>query len=82
MDSLNRSLFWDVDPITIDEVAHAPFIIRRVLARGDMADVRFILGRYGTGTVADVARSSRDLDDRSRNFWTGFFENIYAPRNA
>lgn len=82
MTNLNTNLFWDVDAKTIDEKTHAPFIIRRVLSRGDITDVKWILRRYGVETVASVARTARDLDDRSRNFWVGFFESMYASRNT
>lgn len=82
MTGLHDSLFWDVDAKELDEKEHAPFIIRRVLSRGDVPDVRWILKRYGRDTVASAARSDRDLDDRSRNFWTRFFDDTYAPRNA
>lgn len=86
MSALTKTLFWDTDLTTLDEEAHAPFIIRRVLGRGDMHDVKWILRRYGRTRVASVAQAASDLDERSRNFWTHFFASQnsqqYASRNA
>jgi len=71
METLQKvALFWDVDRTTLDPVQHADFIIRRVLAQGDLDDAQFILQRYGEGKVKDVLLSMRGLDKKSLNFWT------------
>ena len=82
MSTLDKKLFWDIDSATLDEEAHAPFIIRRVLSRGDLPDVKWILQRYGKERVASIATTARDLDQKSRNFWTQYFASEYASRNA
>ena len=40
---LSRSLFWDVDPETIDSVKHVLFIIERVLTRGTWEEFQIII---------------------------------------
>ncbi|NBV76858.1 hypothetical protein EBR66_01700 [bacterium] len=67
------SLFWDVDRATLGTEAHADFIIRRVLMFGDLEDVKWVVGQYGVEKVRDVAQTARDLDSRSRAFWTAHF---------
>ncbi|MEK7509554.1 MAG: hypothetical protein AAB605_02465 [Patescibacteria group bacterium] len=72
------ALFWDVDHATLDEEQHADFIIRRVLARGDIDDVRWAFSRYGNERVAAAARTARDFDARTAHFWKTHFESAYA----
>lgn len=67
------ALFWDVDRTRLDEDQNADFIIRRILRFGDIADVRWATIRYGAERLASLAEHSRDLDERSRNFWTTHF---------
>lgn len=67
------ALFWDVDRAALDEEKHAEFIIRRVLALGDLDDIRWAEACYGPERLAECAACARDLDPRSRNFWTRHF---------
>ncbi len=64
------ALFWDVDRQTLDEERHADFIIKLVLNFGDREDARWILARYGAERVAHVVDTARDIDPKSRSFWT------------
>lgn len=64
-----RSLFWDVDPKTIDPEKHAEYIIERVLDFGDAHEVRWMAGYYPNRLIKKVVRESRVLHDKSRNLW-------------
>lgn len=66
--SLHR-YFWDVDPRQLDSARHERPIIERLLERGDMESVRWMLKTYDRKRIADVARVSRSLSPKSRNFW-------------
>ena len=79
METLQKvALFWDVDRAKLDADQSADFIIRRVLARGDIDDVHWVFSRYGKERVAAVARAARDFDSRSAHFWKTHFEGAYA----
>ena len=67
------ALFWDVDRAKLDPDTSAEFIIKRVLAFGDVDDVRFALTKYGASRLAEVASHMRGLDKKSRNFWNVYF---------
>ncbi|HLC69654.1 MAG TPA: hypothetical protein VJH75_01255 [Patescibacteria group bacterium] len=41
-----QTLFWDVDPKTIDEKKHARYIIERVLDFGNDKEVRWVYHNY------------------------------------
>jgi len=65
-----RSLFWDVDPETIDEEKHARYIIERILDLGDTKEVSWMFKRYPReriATVLDLPRSQ--VGPKSRALW-------------
>lgn len=64
------SLFWDVDPKTIDPVRHARYIIERVLDFGNDREVRWLWRAYNHTLIHDVVKKSRVLHPQSRSLWT------------
>ncbi len=74
MNTLQKvALFWDVDRSKLDTEKNAEFIIKRILAYGDIDDVRFALTAYGSARMAGVSLRMRGLDKKSRNFWNMYF---------
>lgn len=67
---LRQSLFWDVDPKTIDLKRHARYVIERVLDFGNDDEVRWLWSQYGPKSIREVAESSRDIHPQSRALWT------------
>jgi len=41
-----QSLFWDVDPKTIDPEKHSRYIIERILDLGEPEEVRWLFHQY------------------------------------
>ena len=76
-----RWLFWDLDFDALDRERDADSILARVLESGRLADVRVILGLYGTERVhrffRDVAHPI--ISDRTRAFWRAFFKAENEP---
>ena len=64
-----QSLFWDVDPKTIDPKKHARYIIERVLDYGNNREVKWIFRRYPYRFIKEVVSISRVLDPKSRSLW-------------
>jgi len=52
--TFNVALFWDVDVTCLDMVAHARFIIERVVTRGTLDDWKLLLDLYGKEKIKDV----------------------------
>jgi hypothetical protein len=62
-------LFWDVEPASLDPVAHEDFILGRVLSEGDEAMVRALRAEVGdAGLRAFLLRAPHRLDRRTRRF--------------
>ncbi|TSC75395.1 MAG: Uncharacterized protein G01um101433_892 [Parcubacteria group bacterium Gr01-1014_33] len=64
-----QSLFWDVDPKTIDPKKHARYIIERILDLGNDREVRWMWGYYPRNIIRDVALNRRGLRPTSRPLW-------------
>lgn len=64
-----RSYFWDVafEELEIERSAH--LVIKRVLDRGNLSDIRWLLKTYGKGKIKKVVMGTRDLARPTGNFW-------------
>jgi hypothetical protein len=64
-----QTLFWDVDPATIDPEKHAKYIIERIMDFGNDQEARWIYKRYPRSILHDVIKHSRSLHPQSRVLW-------------
>ena len=64
-----RSYFWDVKFEEIEIEKNAFFIIKRVLDRGNLTDIRWLLKIYGKDEIGRVVMSTIDLARPTGNFW-------------
>ena len=76
---LRRVLFWDTPLENIDVDQHADWLIARVLWRGQLDDVRRVLGVYGATRVAAVAATHRSLPHSFRTFWVNVLADEEEP---
>lgn len=63
------SLFWDVNPKTIDPKKHARYIIERVMDFGTDKEVQWMWNYYPRTVLQNVARSSRVVHPQTRVLW-------------
>jgi len=70
---LSRSLFWDVDPDTVDPEKHAVLIIERVVTRGSWEEFKTILSFYSKQKVADILTQLRYLEKVTLYFCSTYF---------
>lgn len=63
------SLFWDVDPKTVDPKKHARYIIERILEFGRDDEARWMWNTYSTSLVHDVVKKSRVLRPQTKVLW-------------
>lgn len=68
--AFRQSLFWDVDPKTIDPEKHARYIIERILDFGNDREVRWMWHYYPHSLIRDVVHGSRVLQPPTRALWT------------
>ncbi len=66
-------LFWDTSLNKIHIKQNARYIIERVLEFGDMYALEWLQRVYSTRTIIDVIFLSRNITEKSRNFWMLWF---------
>ncbi len=59
---INKRIFWDVRPETIDYEVSKRFVITRVFDRGEVEDLREIRKFYGDETIKEELLDARWLD--------------------
>lgn len=64
-----QSLFWDVDPKTIDPKKHARYIIERMLDFGNDDEARWVYRMYPHSFIFDTVKRSRVLRPETRVLW-------------
>lgn len=70
-----RWLFWDVDPAGLRWDEHASYIIPRVLEFGGLAEVRWVMTRYGLPRIHAFLKDEGhpELTLRTLAFWRAVF---------
>ena len=61
--------FWDCDFNQLNTVDHGPFIAEHILNFGNQASVEWLLGQIDKNTLIKLVETSRNLDDKTRNYW-------------
>ena len=64
-----RSYFWDVDFEELGVKTHPYLIIKRVLDRGNLHDIRWLVKTYGKDEIKKVVMETKDLARPTGNFW-------------
>lgn len=64
-----QSLFWDVDPKTIDPKKHARYIIERMLELGTDSEVRWMWSYYPHELIRDVVEHRRGIRAMVKPLW-------------
>lgn len=69
-------IFWDVDFEAIDAEKHADGVMARVLERGRLEDVRWLMNAYGMDRIHAFFKNvgSAEMSSRTRNFWRLVFD--------
>ena len=68
-----QSLFWDVDPKSIDPKRNARYVIERILDFGTDEEIQWMWRFYKHSLIEDVVKKSRVLHKKTRRFWALMF---------
>ena len=63
--------FWDVDPIDVDLVQNADYVMERVMLRGGWEAMRWLRATYARAALADFIerKGRRRLSPRELAYW-------------
>ena len=65
-----QSLFWDIDPQTININKNAEYVIERILDFGNDEEVRWVWKNYDKSIIKKVLKNSRSLREESKKLWS------------
>ena len=68
-----QSLFWDVDPRTINPKRHAKYIIERILDFGYTEEVKWLVHYYTPVLIRETLHRSRVIQAKSKSLWQLLF---------
>jgi len=66
--------FWDVNPEKIDLTLRAPYVINRLLDKGDLEAARWVLKSYPKETIIETFRKRKDFSPWNGTFWANLLE--------
>lgn len=73
--NFRQSLFWDIDPKTLNIKKHAVYIIERILDFGRDKEVKWLWRTYSQPQIKKVVSSSRTLNQRTKTLWSLLLKN-------
>ena len=79
LETLSPTLFWDVDPATVDADVHKRFVICRVMDRGSREDVRLTQAFYSQAEIKEALLGARTLHKKTIAYFAVMFD---LPREA
>lgn len=77
---LFASVFWDRELKQSDLGNHRSWVLARVLMFGDDIQVKAARTYFGDGAIRAAIRR-REVDSRTRNYWTLMLEEACTPRS-
>ncbi|MBN2355867.1 hypothetical protein JXO59_07125 [candidate division KSB1 bacterium] len=64
-----QKYFWDCDFFSLSARKHRQFIIERLLNFGDDDALQWLFKHEKRATIINVVQNSRNISDKTRNFW-------------
>lgn len=64
-----QKYFWDCEFTELSFDQHAVFITERILNFGNLAAIKWLLSMVDASFLRQVVTQSRQLDNKTRNFW-------------
>jgi len=63
-------LFWEIDVTTLDLERHRDYVLERVMTRGGLEAMRWLVRTYDRAQLAEfLSRRAERLTPRDRAFW-------------
>lgn len=61
--------FWDVDFKKIDAKQSAPYIVHRILDKGNDEAIRWMFKSYDKNLIKEIVTKRRGFSPKTANFW-------------
>lgn len=65
--------FWDIDAAKLDPSKHAPYVINRLLDKGNVEAVRWVRRAFPEELIMGTIKTRRDFSPWNAVFWARFY---------
>lgn len=69
-----KEYFWDVDFNQVSKDENAPYIIHRLLDRGNDKAIRWLFKTYNKDLIKEVITKRRGFSAKTANFWADLLD--------
>lgn len=69
-----QSFFWDIDAAKLDPSKHAPYVINRLLDKGNVEAVRWVRQSFPEELIIETVKTRRDFSPWTAVFWARFYD--------
>ncbi len=70
---LRPLLFWDADFSLLDLEEHASYIVPRVMDRGNLEEVRYLMKKYGKARIKQILVNALSLQNNTISFFSSYY---------
>lgn len=71
---LRSLLFWDADFSLLDLEEHASYIVPRVMDRGNLEEVRYLMQYFGKDRIKQILACALSLQNNTIAFFASYFD--------
>jgi len=68
-----QEYFWDTDFDKINLSSNTKYVIKRILDRGNLDSIKWILNNFPIDIIKHTLISSKDISRKTANFWAEYF---------
>lgn len=69
-----KQYFWDVDFNKIDKNQSAPYVVHRILDKGNDKAIRWMFKTYDKKLIKEVVINRRGFNAKTANFWADLLD--------
>ena len=66
--------FWDIDATKLNPSEYVPYVINRLLDKGDLEAARWVLHSFPRTTIIETLKTMRDFSPWNGRFWASYLE--------
>lgn len=67
-----HQFFWDVDASKVNPIKSAHYVINRLLDKGDLEAVQWVLHNYLRSSIVETLKNRLDFSPKTAVFWSRY----------
>jgi hypothetical protein len=72
-----KNLFWEYNTTEINLNKHKPFVVERILEKGNFESIKWLFKLYSISDIRKTIAQSSNISQKTLDFWQNFFKFNY-----